>query len=337
MVIKNLESKNILVTGGAGFMGSSFIHHLLSSKDFYGTIVNYDALTYCGNLENLREVQEDRRYIFVKGNILDQKFVELILESHKIDLIVHFAAETHVDRSIESSRVFLETNILGTHSLLEALRKFSHMHFHHISTDEVYGSCDENGCFYEESAYLPNSPYSASKAASDHLVRSYIKTHGISATISHAGNNFGPRQYPEKLIPFMITQMMENKPLTLYGNGLNRRDWVFVEDHSRAIEAILRHGRKGEIYNIASEENLSNLELVLKLIEIYASFENQDPLALKEKILFIKDRPGHDFCYAMDAKKLCQETKWQPKYSLDLGLKKTIEWYLSQKTLLLKA
>lgn len=177
MVIKNLESKNILVTGGAGFMGSSFIHHLLSSKDFYGTIVNYDALTYCGNLENLREVQEDRRYIFVKGNILDQKFVELILESHKIDLIVHFAAETHVDRSIESSRVFLETNILGTHSLLEALRKFSHMHFHHISTDEVYGSCDENSCFYEESAYLPNSPYSASKAASDHLVRSYIKTH----------------------------------------------------------------------------------------------------------------------------------------------------------------
>ncbi len=325
---RTLMDKTILVTGGAGFMGSSFIRHLLKDQIFTGKILNLDALTYCGNLDNLHSVESDHRYDLIKGNICDNALVKSVFSEHKIDYVVHFAAETHVDRSIVDAAPFVETNVIGTVNLLEIIKKFPNIHFHHISTDEVYGALGDEGSFDEMSPYFPNSPYSASKAASDHFVRAYHKTYGIKATISHAGNNYGPFQYPEKLIPFMITRLISNETLPLYGTGNQVRDWVFVDDHSKAIESILLHGQIGEVYNIASEDEMSNLTLLKKLIRIYSAISGTSEQKLLDKICFIQDRPGHDFRYSMKAKKLFSHTGWKKTVSFEKGLEATLIWYL---------
>ncbi len=328
MICRTIKDKTILVTGGAGFMGSSFIRHLLKDQSFTGKILNLDALTYCGNLDNLKSIQSDQRYLLIKGNVCDRSLIRKVFEENEIDYVVHFAAETHVDRSILHPGAFVETNVIGTVNLLEMIKKFPNTYFHHISTDEVYGALDEEGCFDEMSPYLPNSPYSASKAASDHFVRAYHKTYGIKATISHAGNNYGPFQYPEKLIPFMITRLISDETLPLYGSGNQVRDWVFVDDHSKAIESILLHGQIGEVYNIASEDEMSNLTLLKKLISIYSAMSGTSEQKLLDKICFIQDRPGHDFRYSMKAKKLSSHTGWKKTVSFEKGLEATIAWYL---------
>ncbi|PCI92948.1 dTDP-glucose 4,6-dehydratase [Candidatus Aerophobetes bacterium] len=319
---------NLLVTGGAGFMGSCFIRQLLKDPLFTGKIVNLDALTYSGNLDNLAGYENDPRYLFVKENILNQKLVEKLLFEEKIDAIVHFAAETHVDRSISDASAFMQTNVLGTAALLEAVRKYPNVHFHHISTDEVYGALGDTGSFSENSSYLPNSPYAASKAASDHFVRAYGKTYGISTTISHAGNNYGPCQYPEKLIPFMLTQLLKKGPLPLYGKGDNVRDWLFVEDHAKAVRLILEKGKPSEVYNIASSQEISNLGLVKLIIKLFARKTNSSIEELESKITFVEDRPGHDYRYSMNTNKIADEVGFVPKYALQEGLSETVSWYL---------
>jgi dTDP-glucose 4,6-dehydratase len=326
----DIDHQNILVTGGAGFMGSSFIRHMLALPSFRGKIINYDALTYCGNLENLKDVYEDKRYSFVHGNILNQKLLEDICSEEEISLIVHFAAETHVDRSIEEGWAFLQTNVLGTCCLLEVVKKLPSIHFHHISTDEVYGSLGTTGVFSEDSPYLPNSPYAASKASSDHFVRSYAKTYKLSTTISHAGNNYGPYQFPEKLIPFMIMRLLNKQPLPVYGKGENIRDWLYVEDHSKAIETILRKGKAGEVYNISNSKEMKNIDLLKLLIHLYADITKQDRQSLETFIVFVKDRPGHDFRYAMETKKI-KQLEWRPSVTLEEGLEKTIQWYVEHQ------
>jgi dTDP-glucose 4,6-dehydratase len=253
---------SLLVTGGAGFIGSGFIRYLLKSGEFYGKIINYDLLTYAANLNYLNGFHEHPRYRFVQGDICNQSLVEKVIEEYEVDTIVHFAAETHVDRSIALAEPFIKTNVQGTLFLLEAVRKFPSIHFHHISTDEVYGSLGESGTFTERSAYRPNSPYAASKAASDHLVRAFGQTYGISTTISNCSNNYGPCQHPEKFIPLMIMNCLQKKPLPVYGRGSNVRDWLYVDDHADAVWRILKNGRKGQSYNIGGQTELSNLELL---------------------------------------------------------------------------
>lgn len=319
--------RHLLVTGGAGFIGSAFIRYLLRLPSFRGRILNLDLLTYAANLENLRGFHEHPRYRLIQGDICNQPLVEKLLEQAEIDAIVHFAAETHVDRSIHHALPFIETNIKGTLSLLEAARKFPNIHFHHISTDEVYGSLGEKGFFNEQSPYRPNSPYSASKAASDHLVRAYANTYNLSTTLSHCSNNYGPCQFPEKFIPLMITHCLFGKPLPLYGRGANIRDWLYVDDHAAAIWTILCKGRKGQTYDIGGKTELSNLELLHLLIDILAEQTKEDPDTYRKLIRFIQDRPGHDYRYAIDSSKIEKELGWRPKISLTDGLKKTIKWY----------
>ena len=326
--MRDINNANILVTGGAGFMGSDFIRHMLASKDFLGRIVNIDALTYCGNLENLQSVKKHPRYSFVKGNICTSDLVEDVLRNHQIDVIVHFAAESHVDRSIESSEVFYETNVLGTLKLLELLKKYDFIHFHHISTDEVYGKTSIDKPFTESSSYLPNSPYAASKASSDHMVRAFGKTYGISTCISHAVNNYGPYQFPEKLIPLTISRLLEKKDIPIYGKGDQVRDWLFVEDHSKGVEHALRHSLSGSVYNFSAKQRVENLQLVKLLIDLFCeqkALNSKDYLSL---IKHVKDRLGHDFCYAVDPSKAEHDLKWSAKTSLKEGLKKTLLWYL---------
>lgn len=319
-------ASSLLVTGGAGFIGSSFIKYLLRSSDFSGKVLNYDLLTYAANLDYLNGFHEHPRYRFVQGDILNQSLVEKLIEENEVDTIVHFAAETHVDRSIASARPFVETNVKGTLSLLEAVRNFPHVHFHHISTDEVYGSLGESGTFTEHSPYRPNSPYSASKAASDHLVRAFGQTYGISTTISNCSNNYGPCQHAEKFIPLMILNCLHKKPLPVYGRGANVRDWLYVDDHADAVWQIIRKGRKGQSYNIGGQTELTNLELLYLLIEL---IEKKRPGNYQELIRFVQDRPGHDFRYAIDGSKIFHETGWRPLTPLQEGLRKTIEWYAS--------
>lgn len=326
-----LYTSNILVTGGAGFMGSSFIRYMLMHTEFVGRIINYDALTYCGNLENLLEVDQDSRYTFILGNILDQQTLEKTLTTYSVDVVVHFAAETHVDRSIADAESFVRTNVIGTFNLLEVIRRHAHIRLHHVSTDEVYGSLKEEGFFLEDSPYKPNSPYSASKAAADHFVRAYIHTYNIQATISHAGNNYGPCQYPEKLIPFMIERLIQGQTLPLYGDGRQVREWLYVEDHSRAIEAILLYGRLGEVYNVGSQEEKTNIDLIKHLIDAFANEIDQDPGQIYKRIVFVKDRPGHDFRYAMDTSKMRLQTRWKALWSLTQGLEETVKWYIEKK------
>jgi len=315
--------RSLLVTGGAGFIGSAFIRYMLRLPQFHGRIVNLDALTYAANLQSLKPWESDPRYTFIHGNILDQQLVEKILAAG-ISAIVHFAAETHVDRSIASAAPFIETNVKGTLSLLEALRKFPHVHFHHISTDEVYGSLNREGAFSETSPYRPNSPYSASKAASDHLVRAFAHTYDLSTTISHCSNNYGPYQFPEKFIPLMIERCLAKQPLPVYGNGTNIRDWLYVDDHAEAIWTILQFGRRGETYDIGGRCELSNLELLHALIDTLANKTNEDPETYRKLIRFVQDRPGHDFRYAIDCAKLETQLGWRSKTSLQEGLTQTI-------------
>ena len=320
--------KSLLVTGGSGFIGSSFIRYLLGPAKFAGRILNLDLLTYAGNPENLAAVAEHERYRFERGDILDTALVARLVSEHAVDTIVHFAAESHVDRSIVTPGAFIQTNVVGTFQLLEVARKAPHVHFHHVSTDEVFGSLGATGAFREDTPYSPNSPYSASKAGSDHLVRAYHHTYGLSVTISNCSNNYGPYQFPEKLIPVMVLNLAEGKPLPVYGDGLNVRDWLYVDDHAEAIWSIVERGRSGETYNVGGEGERTNLEIIRLLIQEVATATGKSPAELERLITFVKDRPGHDRRYAIDFGKVKAELGWLPKHDLALGLRDTVRWYL---------
>ena len=325
--------KNILVTGGAGFIGSGFIRFLLSSEaKFSGRCINYDILTYAGNLENLSLVDEDPRYFFIQGDICDQKRLEKACIDHSVDTIIHFAAESHVDRSILGPKAFVETNIVGTFHLLEVVRRNPHIHFHHVSTDEVFGSLGESGYFNEKTPYQPNSPYSASKAASDHLVRSYHHTYGLSTCISNCSNNYGPYHYPEKLIPLMILNCLDRKPLPVYGKGLNVRDWLYVDDHARALYLLLQRGKSGETYNIGGNSEKRNIDVLHEMIQMIAEIQGVSVEVLTSLITYVKDRPGHDLRYAIDCTKIKEELGWIPSVTFSEGLQKTIFWYIENKS-----
>lgn len=332
--------KNILVTGGAGFIGSNFIRYLFETEHFAGRIVNLDALTYAGNISNLADIQEkfSARYIFVHGNICNKTLVKNIFEKYAIDTVVHFAAESHVDRSILEPEVFLQTNVIGTQILLSAaLDAWSHDSdmsgylFHHISTDEVYGALGATGSFTESTAYNPRSPYSASKAASDHLVKAYHSTYNLPVTISNCSNNYGPYQFPEKLIPLMIMNIKAGKSLPVYGDGLQIRDWIYVDDHNAAVYKILHEGRLGETYNIGAENEWSNIALLKKLIAIVSKKCSLDESEVLKTISHITDRPGHDRRYAIDPAKIKRELRWQPHINFDEGLERTVDWYLQHQ------
>jgi dTDP-glucose 4,6-dehydratase len=326
--------KNIFVTGGAGFIGSAFIRYMLQQVDgFDGTIVNFDALTYAGNLENLCEIEHDPRYVFHKGDIRNQPLVDHFCDEYDIDAIIHFAAESHVDRSIEGPQAFIETNVMGTFHLLEVVRKNPKIHFHHVSTDEVYGCLGDTGQFTEETPYRPNSPYSASKAASDHFVRAYATTYGISTCISNCSNNYGPYQYPEKLIPLMILNCLAGKQLPVYGQGTNVRDWLYVDDHAKALWMLLQNGQKGETYNIGGNEEWRNIDLIHVIINELAAMMGKDPSEFTQLITYIKDRLGHDFRYAIDSSKMQREIGWVPSHTFQEGIKKTIDWYVNTHAL----
>lgn len=331
MKIAKRQTNHILVTGGAGFIGSAFIRYLLSSSiHFQGKCVNLDALTYAGHLQNLNSISNDARYHFVHGNICNWSLVEQICHTHAIDTIIHFAAESHVDRSINDPQAFIETNVMGTFHLLEVVRKNPTIHFHHVSTDEVYGMLGEEGRFSESSPYQPSSPYSASKAASDHLVRAYGHTYQISYCLSNCSNNYGPYQYTEKFIPHMIENCLQNKPLPIYGSGQQVRDWLYVDDHAAALWLLLQQGRSGETYNIGGNAEKRNIDLLHDIIDLMASIQNVDIQKLQKLITFVNDRPGHDWRYAIDCSKIQQELGWVPAHTLQQGLKETICWYISQ-------
>lgn len=317
----DLNNAHILVTGGAGFMGSAFIRFVLKQENFQGHITNLDLLTYAGNLDNLESVQGCKNYSFFHGDIRDEALLEQIQKDRSIDAIIHFAAETHVDRSITGPDAFMQTNIMGTYHLLEFVRRHPEIHFHHISTDEVYGALGKEGVFTEASPYRPNSPYSASKAASDHLVRSYGVTYKILTTISHASNNYGPGQYPEKFIPLMIQNILNKKELPVYGAGENIREWLFVEDHARAIWTILFHGKKREVYNIGGGNELKNIDLLHLLIEVMEEVTGEH--IDRNLITYVTDRPGHDYRYAMDGAKV-EQLGYRPIWPLKAGLRETV-------------
>jgi dTDP-glucose 4,6-dehydratase len=308
---------NILVTGGAGFIGSNFIRYVLRTRR-YDSILNLDKLTYSGNLANLSAVASNPNYEFVRGDIVDAALVHNVLQK-PFDAVVHFAAESHVDRSIADAQEFIRTNIQGTYTLLEAARRRGVPRFLHVSTDEVYGSMKPQQTADERSPLRPNSPYAASKASSDMLVRSYFKTHGFPAIITRSSNNYGPCQFPEKLIPLMITNALEGKKLPVYGDGLNERDWIYVEDHCSALDHVLRSGRTGEVYNIGYGCPVRNLEIVRQLLKILGKSE--------DLIEFVTDRPGHDRRYALSISKISGEFGWEPSVRLDEGLRRTVEWY----------
>ncbi len=328
--------KNLLVTGGCGFIGANFIRYLLEESDFSGQIINVDKLTYAGNPENLANIQSQfsDRYVFEKKDICDFKNMEEVFSKYPIDTVCHFAAESHVDRSIVRPDAFIRTNIIGTFNLLELARanKDQLILFHHISTDEVFGSLGNDGFFTEETAYKPNSPYSASKAASDHLVRAYNKTYGLPITISNCSNNYGPYQFPEKMIPLMILNAIEGKPLPVYGDGSNVRDWLFVKDHCKAVWKIMKNGTRGETYNIGGNCEMKNIDLVEEICDILdQTVEKLPNRSRKELITFVKDRPGHDLRYAIDFSKTKNELDWNPEESFQSGIKKTIQWYISNQ------
>ena len=313
----------LLVTGGAGFIGSNFIIHWLN-KYPSDKIINLDLLTYAGNLENLKEVENNPNYSFVKGNICDRRIVDELVK--QVDIIVHFAAESHVDRSILDAAPFIKTNIQGTYTLLESAVKNKVSRFHHISTDEVFGSLELNSSkkFNEKTAYDPHSPYSASKAASDHLVKAYADTYNLPITISNCSNNFGPYQFPEKFVPLAITNILENKKIPVYGDGLHVRDWLYVKDHCSAIDLILQKGKIGKTYLIGGlTQDMSNVDVIKKIIKIMGKSENY--------IEYVKDRPGHDRRYAIDWSKIKRELGWSPKQNFDKALEMTIGWYKDNK------
>ena len=327
--------KNILVTGGAGFIGSNFIRHMLRVYDY--NLINLDLLTYAGNLENLQGIESDERYTFIRGDIRDRKLIEEIFRTYKIDIVVNFAAESHVDRSIEEPEVFITTNILGTQVLLDVAKQYWKVdadnkysrafrdgtRFLQVSTDEVYGTLGKEGLFTEETPLAPNSPYSASKTSADMMVRAYHETYGMPVSITRCSNNYGPYQFPEKLIPLMINNCFNNNPLPVYGDGMQIRDWLHVEDHCRAIDVVLHKGKIGEVYNIGGNNEKTNIEIVKLIIEMLGKEEGL--------IQYVEDRPGHDRRYAIDNSKITNELEWCPKYTFDEGIKETIEWYLQNK------
>lgn len=310
----------VLVTGGAGFIGSNFVRYMLDTHPHY-KLVNLDALTYCGNLENLSGVEENPNYTFIKGDITDKDLVFGIVED--VDLIVNFAAESHVDRSIEDPAIFIKSNVLGTQTLLDAAQKLGVDKFLQISTDEVYGSLGEEGYFRENTPLAPNSPYSASKAAADLMVRAYHKTFKLPMNITRCSNNYGPYQFPEKLIPLMISNALENKSMPVYGDGLHVRDWLHVYDHCTAIDLVLHQGKDGEVYNVGGNNEKKNIELVELILKILDKPESL--------INYVDDRPGHDRRYAIDSSKIQRELGWNPKYTFEVGISETIEWYLDHE------
>lgn len=311
----------LLVTGGAGFIGANFVQHVLGA-DPEVEVVNFDALTYAGNLENLRGVEDDPRYRFVRGDVCDPSAVAEALDD-SVDAVVHFAAESHVDRSVEGPEVFLRTNVMGTQVLLERMRALGQGRFVMVSTDEVYGSLGAEGAFTEETPLAPNSPYSASKASSDLLCRAYHHTFGLDVVTTRCSNNYGPYQFPEKLIPLMIGNALEEKPLPVYGDGKNVRDWLFVGDHCSAIDAVMRRGRSGEVYNIGGNSERENIEVVTALLDHLGRSH--------DLITFVTDRPGHDRRYAIDASKIRDELGWTPSVGFEEGLGATIDWYLQHE------
>jgi dTDP-glucose 4,6-dehydratase len=329
--------RNVLITGGAGFIGSNFVHYLLKTEPDV-QVINLDALTYAGSLENLKDLYAPEHHTFVEGEICDAKLVENLFHKYQVDTIVHFAAETHVDRSILGPGQFIQTNIIGTYTLLEAARKFwldentlpiDEVRFHHISTDEVFGSLAPDESAWDESTpYAPNSPYAASKAASDHLVRSYGHTYGLPYTLTNCSNNYGPYQFPEKLIPLMILNALEGKPLPVYGDGQQIRDWLHVEDHCEAIYLALTRGVSGETYNVGGENQPPNLTVVETICDI---LDELQPVGTsrRELIQFVTDRPGHDRRYDINTVKIRRELGWKPRHDLTEGLLATIQWYLA--------
>lgn len=315
--------KNILVTGGAGFIGSNFIRYMLNKYKDY-KIVNLDLLTYAGNIKSLYDIQDNPNYLFVKGDIADNKLVDEIVLEKKIDVIINFAAESHVDKSITNPDIFIKTNVLGTQNLLEVAKKYKIKKYFQISTDEVYGSLGKTGFFTETTPLAPNSPYSASKASADLLVMAYHHTFGLNVNITRCSNNYGPYQFPEKLIPLFITNLLNNKKVPLYGDGLNIRDWLFVEDHCVAIDTVLHKGKNGKIYNVGGNNEKTNryiTEVILKYLDKDESY-----------IEYVQDRLGHDRRYAIDATKIKKELNWQPTYKFEDAIIKTIQWYINNKS-----
>jgi dTDP-glucose 4,6-dehydratase len=321
------DPKRILVTGGCGFIGSATIRYLFRETE-PETVVNLDALTYAADPANVAVIADDPRYALVHGDICDQQLVARLCDEHRIDAILHFAAESHVDRSIVGPGAFVQTNVVGTQLLLDVVRERPHIHFHHVSTDEVYGSLGPTGRFHETTPYAPRSPYAASKAASDHLVRAYAHTYGLSTTISNCSNNYGPYQFPEKLLPLMILNMLGNEPLPVYGDGSNVRDWLYVDDHAAALWLVVTRGPKGDTYNIGGDAERTNLALLHRLIALVAELADRDAAELTALIAFVQDRPGHDRRYAVDCSKLKRELGWTPQHDLDSGLRLTVRWYL---------
>ncbi len=314
--------KNILVTGGAGFIGSNYINHILKQRDDY-FIVNLDKLTYAGNLENLKESENNDRYQFIKGDIQNHELVNYIFQKFNINYVINFAAESHVDRSILGSEIFYRTNVIGTNVLLEAARRFEVKKFLQVSTDEVYGSLGETGLFSESTPLSANSPYSSSKAASDMMVMAFHHTYGMPVVITRCSNNYGPLQFPEKLIPLMIINTLNGKKLPVYGDGLNVRDWIYVIDHNEAIDLVFEKGREGEIYNIGASQEMKNIEIVKLILNKLGKSEDM--------IEYVKDRPGHDRRYAIDSSKIQNELGWKPKHKFEEAIEFTIDWYLKNE------
>jgi dTDP-glucose 4,6-dehydratase len=336
-MLKRFPCTSLLVTGGAGFIGSAVIRHLLAETDI--AVINADKLTYAANPDALAVVAENPRYRFERVDVCDRRGLDRLFARYRPDAVMHLAAESHVDRSVDSPAAFIQTNVVGTYTLLEASLCYwrslptgsrGRFRFHHVSTDEVYGSLGQTGLFTEETAYRPNSPYSASKASSDHLVRAWHKTFGLPVVISNCSNNYGPFQFPEKLIPLMTLNALQRKPLPVYGRGLNVRDWLYVEDHARALATIIARGTSGETYNVGGNEERRNIDVVEAICDLVDEMApERRSVSRRNLITFVDDRPGHDERYGMDTSKIVRDLGWRPRESFDTGLRKTVEWYVT--------
>ncbi|MFP2997912.1 dTDP-glucose 4,6-dehydratase [Spongiivirga sp. MCCC 1A20706] len=324
-----MQQTKILVTGGAGFIGSNFTQFLLES-DRHVQVVNLDALTYAGSLDNCKVYENNARYSFIRADIRDKAFIENLFKEQEFTGVIHFAAESHVDNSIDAPGIFIETNVLGTFNLLEAARKYQPtIRFHHISTDEVYGSLDKEGFFTEKTSYAPNSPYSASKASSDFLVRSYFHTYKMDVVTSNCSNNYGPKQHDEKLIPVIIRKALSGEQIPIYGDGTNIRDWLYVIDHCKGILEVFKKGKSGETYNIGGGNEYTNLQIANMICELLDERRSKHN-SYKSQITFVKDRQGHDFRYAIDASKIENELNWKADEKFETGIRKTVNWYLNK-------